>query len=370
MTIFHPDKPYNDLPLLPPDIELETHKVLKRCIDARAALAELRQAGEFIPDQSVLINTIPLLEAKSSSEIENVVTTADALFRYAYNGGPAADAATKETLRYRTALHTGYEKIKQRPLNTNTAIEICSTIRDVAMDIRKTPGTALANPVTGEIIYTPPDGESRIRGLMANWERFIHEDGNLDPLVRMAVMHYQFEAMHPFTDGNGRTGRVLNILYLVQQEILEIPVLYLSRYIIQNKVDYYRLLLGVTKKGAWEPWIVFMLKAVDDTARWTSSRIRLIRKLMQHTTDYVRNRGHGFYSAELIGVIFTQPYCRIGNLVEAGIAKRETASKYLKQLCEIGVLKEVKAGKEKFFIHPKFVQVLTEDIDSYTEYSQ
>ena len=222
MTAFHSDNPYNNLPLLPPDGELESQLVLKHCIEARAALAELKQAGRFLPDQSVLINTIPLLEAKSSSEIENIVTTADALFRYAHSGGAGADAPTRETIRYRTALHAGYKKVRQRPLGTNTAAEICSTILDLAMDIRKTPGTRLANPSTGEIIYTPPEGEARIRDLMANWERFIHEDGKLDPLVRLAVMHYQFEAIHPFTDGNGRTGRILNILYLIEQDLLEI----------------------------------------------------------------------------------------------------------------------------------------------------
>lgn len=370
MTTFNPNKPYNELPLLPPDAELEGQRVLKRCIDARAALAELKQAGRFLPDQSVLINTIPLLEAKSSSEIENIVTTTDALFRYAHTDGTGADAATKETLRYRTALHEGHEKVRLRPLNTNTAVEICSTIRGVTVDIRKTPGTRLTNPSTGEIIYTPPDSEARIRNLMANWEQFIHEDGKLDPLVRIAVMHYQFEAIHPFTDGNGRTGRILNILYLLEQDLLEIPVLYLSRYIIQKKSDYYRLLLGVTKKADWEPWIMFVLEAVDDTARWTSTRIESIRDLMEHTTEYVRNKGRSFYSAELIRVIFTQPYCRINHLVEADIAKRETASKYLKQLCDIGVLKEVEAGREKLFIHPKFVQVLTDDADHFTEYPE
>jgi len=370
MSTFRPDRPFNDLPLLPPAKEIETTQVLKKCIVAHRALAQLKQAGKLIPGQSVLINTIPLLEAQSSSAIENIVTTADALFRYAHDASTAADAATKETLRYRTALRAGYENIKQRPLSTRTAIEVCTAIRNVDMDIRRTPGTMLANQVTGEVIYTPPEGENRLRKLMQNWERFIHEQEQIDPLVRLAVMHYQFEAIHPFTDGNGRTGRVMNLLFLIEQDLLEIPVLYLSRYIIQHKDDYYRLLLEVTKQDAWEPWILFMLDAIGQTAAWTYARVLLIRQLMQHTADYIRARKPKIYSSELTDAIFIQPYCRIGNLVDTGIVKRETASKYLKQLCEIGVLEELKAGREKLFVHPKFIDVLTLDLAGITEYTR
>jgi len=368
MSTFRPDRPFNDLPLLPPANAIETNQVLKRCIDAHRALAELTQAGKFIPNQTVLINTIPMLEAQSSSAIENIVTTADALFRHADDTSTAADAATKETLRYRSALRAGYENLAQRPLSTKTAIEVCSAIRGVDMDIRRTPGTTLTNQATGEVIYTPPEGEPQLRNLMQNWERFIHEQEQIDPLVRMAVMHYQFEAIHPFTDGNGRTGRVMNLLFLIEHDLLEIPVLYLSRYIIQHKDDYYRRLLEVTKRDAWEPWILFMLEAIEQTATWTNARILLIRQLQQHTADYIRTQKPNLYSAELADAIFIQPYCRIGNLVEAGIAKRETASKYLKQLCDIGVLKEIKAGRDKLFVHPKFIKVLTQDTDDFTEY--
>lgn len=368
MSAFHPEKPYNDLPPLPPAVELETHRVLKKCIVAHRALAQLKQAGYLIPNQSVLINTIPLLEAQSSSAIENIVTTADTLFRHAHGAGTTADAATKETLRYRTALHAGYENLRQRPLSTGTAIDVCRTIRNVDIDIRRTPGTALANQVTGEVIYTPPEGENRLRELMQNWERFIHEEVKIDPLVRMAVLYYQFEAIHPFTDGNGRTGRVINLLFLIEQGLLDIPVLYLSRYIIQHRDDYYRLLLEVTQKNSWENWILFMLEAMEHTAAWTYARILLIQQLMQHTADYIRERKPKIYSAELTDAIFIQPYCRIGNLVDTGIVKRETASKYLQQLCEIGVLEELKAGREKLFVHPKFIDVLTLDLAGITEY--
>jgi len=247
---WHPEQPHNQLPQLPPAQELETRPVLKACIEARAALAELKQAAELIPNQAMLINTIPLLEAKDSSEIENIVTTTDRLFQYA-QGHDNADPATKEALRYRTALHQGFRSIKARPLCTATAVDVCRTLKGVAMDIRRTPGTQLANDRTGEVVYTPPEGEARLRDMLANWERFLHNQVDLDPLIRMAVGHYQFEAIHPFTDGNGRTGRVLNILYLIQEELLSLPILYLSRHVIAHKADYYRLLLSVTRDGAW-----------------------------------------------------------------------------------------------------------------------
>ncbi len=368
MSTFRPDKPFNDLPLLPPAKEIETNRILKDCIGAHRALAHLKQAGRLIPNQNALINTIPMLEAQSSSAIENIVTTADALFRHADDTSTAADAATKETLRYRTALRAGYENLSQRPLSTRTAIEVCSAIRGVDTDIRRTPGTALTNQATGEVIYTPPEGEPKLRDLMQNWERFIHEQEQIDPLVRMAVMHYQFEAIHPFTDGNGRTGRIMNLLFLIEHDLLEIPVLYLSRYIIQHKDDYYRRLLEVTTQDAWEPWILFMLEAIEQTATWTNARILLIRQLQQHTAEFIRARKPNLYSAELTDAIFIQPYCRIGNLVDTGLVKRETASKYLKQLCEIGVLEEIKAGRNKLFVHPKFIKVLTQDADAFTEY--
>lgn len=365
---WHPEKPYNDLPLLPPAIELETKAVLKRCISARAALAELKQAAELIPNQAMLINTIPILEAKDSSEIENIVTTTDRLFQYADSNDARADPATKEALRYRRALHEGWQAIAQRPVNTNMAESICSQIKGVNTTVRKVPGTALANDKTGEIISTPPVGEKVLRDLLANWERFLHEQPGLDPLVRMAVMHYQFEAIHPFTDGNGRTGRVLNILYLVQEELLTLPVLYLSRYIIANKSQYYSGLLAVTREQAWEAWLLYMLDAVESTARWTTQKIISIRDLADHTAKYVRKQLPRIYSRELIDVIFEQPYCRISNLVEAGIAKRQTASEYLKKLDNIGVLMEQQAGRERLFLQPKLIQLVTKDSNGFKRY--
>lgn len=366
--IWRPNQPYNQLPILPPGQEIESKVVLRACITARAALAELKQAAELIPNQTMLINTIPLLEAKDSSEIENIVTTTDQLFQHVHGDGQA-DHATKEALRYRTALNLGFHSLKDKPLCTATAVDICRTLKGADMDIRRTPGTQLSNDRTGEVIYTPPDGEARLRDLLANWERFLHNEAELDPLIRMAVGHYQFEAIHPFTDGNGRTGRVINILYLIQAQLLSLPILYLSRHIIAHKADYYRLLLDVTRDQAWEPWLLFMLRAVEDTSRWTTGKIAAIRKLAEHTTEHVRARLPKIYSRELVDVIFEQPYCRIGNLVDKGIAKRQTASSYLKDLVALGVLREVPYGKEKLFIHPKLMLLLTRDSNDFASYA-
>lgn len=361
------DAPFNDLPLLPPATDLETKPILKQCILARAALAELKQAAERIPNQGMLINTMPLLEAQASSEIENIVTTSDRLFQYRHDT-EAADAATKEALRYSQALFDGYRSLTQRPLSTRTAEQVCSIIKGIDMTIRRVPGTALARN-TGEVIYTPPVGEDLLRSLLANWERFIHEAKDLDPLIRMAVGHYQFEAIHPFTDGNGRTGRVLNSLFLIQENLLTLPILYLSRYIIQHKADYYRLLLEVTCEDSWEAWVLYILKGVEETAVWTTAKIDAIRSLSTHTVEYVRAKLPKVYSLELINVIFERPYCRIQNLVEAKIAERQAASRYLKQLVEIGVLEEQTLGREKLFLHPKFLRLLVRESNTFAEYS-
>lgn len=366
-ALWRPDQPHNQLPPLPPAHELESKAILKACITARAALAELKQAAELIPNQTMLINTIPLLEAKDSSEIENIVTTTDRLFQHA-QGEAQADAATKEALRYRTALHRGFLSLETRPLCTATAVEICRTLKGADMDIRRIPGTQLANDRSGEVVYTPPEGETNLRDLLANWERFLHNEAQLDPLVRMAVGHYQFEAIHPFSDGNGRTGRILNILYLIQQDLLRLPVLYLSRHIIANKADYYRLLLDVTREQAWEPWVLFMLKAVEATAQWTTAKIAAIRALAEHTTEFVRTQAPKIYTRELVDVIFEQPYCRIADLVEKGVAQRQAASRYLKELAALGVLREMTVGKEKLFIHPKLMTLLSLEGNQFTTY--
>ena len=353
------ETPYNDLPILPPDLErIETRSVLKACISARAAIAELKTAGELIPDQGLLINILPMLEAKDSSRIENIVTTSDQLFQYA-DRADGADPATKEALRYRTALYDGYTHLEDYPLCTNTAVDICTKLRAVQTDIRKTPGTVLRDQ-NNNVVYTPPVGEDSIRELLANWERFIHGDDDLDPLVKMAIAHYQFECIHPFPDGNGRTGRILNILYLIQSELLSLPILYLSRFILERRDDYYTLLRRVTEEGDWESWILFMLEAVESTSRWTTDKISIVRALMAETTEYVREKLPKIYTHELVQALFAQPYCRIDNLVERGVAKRQTASTYLKQLVEIGVLEEMSVGREKLYINTRLLQELNQ----------
>jgi Fic family protein len=359
-----PDEPYQGLPLLPPGVDLETSLVMRATIEARAALAELKQAIRLIPNPKVLVSSLPLLEAQASSEIENIVTTADELFRH-LDADAGASPATREALRYREALLEGYRALNEFPLTFGVAERICTRIKAIEMSPRKLPGTTIANRRTGEVIYTPPVGEALIRDLLSNWERFMHGEEVLDPLVRMAVAHYQFEAIHPFTDGNGRTGRILNSLFLVERRLLGAPVLYLSRYIIKNKVDYYRHLQGVTRDQDWEPWLLYILEAVEETSTWTLDKIEEIQRLIEETREYVRGHLPKTYSAELVNQLFERPYCRIRHLVDAGVAKRETASKYLKEIAGLGVLEEQLHGREKIFVNTRFLSLLTTEQMAY-----
>lgn len=370
MSEFDPKKPYNALPDLPPPAdEIETRAILRKCISARVALAELKQAAELIPNSSVLVNALPLLEARASSEIENIVTTTDKLFEYADIAEDKADAATKEALRYRSALYEGTKMVQRRMLTTDMAIQICSTVKGTELDLRSEPGTTLKNRMTGEVIYTPPVGQKLLQQKLDNWADFMQSHTEIDPLVRMAVQHYQFEAIHPFSDGNGRTGRIMNILFLVEHGLLDSPILYLSRYIIQHKAAYYRLLQKVTSEGDWAAWILFMLDGVEQTCTWTTDKIKAIRELMDHTAEYVQRQLPKIYSWELCALLFRQPYCRIQNLVEAGIAKRQTASVYLKELAQLGVLREIKSGRENLFVHPKYIELLTGEENVWVYYA-
>lgn len=359
-TTFDPKRPFNNLPNLPPAEDVETKTVLRHCIEARIALEELRVSSNLIPNPSVIIKSIPILEAQASSEIENIVSTTDRLFRYASDTTGRADPATKEALRYRTALWRGYEVLKQRPVSTSIAVEVCGTIKGVNLDVRKTPGTALLNESSNDVIYTPPEGQELLRSKLGNWERYIHEFEEIDPLIRLAVMHYQFEAIHPFIDGNGRTGRVLILLYLVDMGLLDIPVLCLSRHILQYKSRYYELLREVTVSGSWEAWIFFMLEAIRSTAKWTSAKIQCIRELVDATAATIRQQIPKIYSRELAEVIFENPYCRIRDVVEANIAQRQTASTYLKAMVTADILEEVKAGRENLYINPSFLKLLSD----------
>ncbi len=355
---FNRQLPYNDLPLLPPITELETKAVLKQAISANRVLANLRGLAAKIPNQGLLINSIVLQEARLSSEIENIVTTNDELYRAAANGDGKTDPHTKEVLRYREALYFGFKALRERPLNSNLFIELVQLIKQVDIGIRAIPGTALKNDL-GEVIYTPPVGEAVIRDKLANLEQFIHADDGLDPLVKMAVMHYQFEAIHPFPDGNGRTGRILNLLFLVEQQLLDIPVLFLSRYIITHRQEYYAGLRGVTEAQDWERWVLFMLKAVESTAQQTFEQVNRILALMEEVRERVQREAENIYSKDLVEAIFMQPYTKIAFLVEAGIAKRQTASRYLQTLAAMGVLREEQVGREKYYINDALFAELT-----------
>lgn len=355
---WRPDVPYDDLPGPPGTDQLETRAVLKAAIGANTALAQLDQAAASIPNPTVLINTIPLLEAQASSEIENIVTTTDALFRHFVNEA-GADSATKETLRYRRALRVGFERTLDRGLTTSTAAAVCSVIKGREMDLRALPGTRVANAVTGEIAYSPPEGRDLIAGKLSEWEKFVHADDGMDPLIRMAAAHYQFEAIHPFADGNGRTGRILNVLMLVDAGVLRQPLLYLSRYIIETKNEYYRLLLAVTAEDAWEEWILYILTGIEETSRETVRKIGAIRDLQDDFARRARLASKGGADFEFQSVLFEQPYCRITTVMDRCGVSRPTATSWLGSLAGAGLLVDLKVGRERLFVNRKFLELLT-----------
>ncbi|MGQ0625904.1 MAG: Fic family protein [Sporichthyaceae bacterium] len=355
---WNPDVPFNDLRALPPaGVDLEPKAVLKATIEARTALATLAQAGQLLPNPNILIHAVPLLEAQASSEIENIVTTADELFKHADSGG--GDHATKEALRYRSALFAGVESIRHRPLTAGTAALICSHLQGRDMAVRAVPGTRIANPATREIVYAPPEGADIIREKLSAWERFIHAADDLDPLVRMAVAHYQLEAIHPFHDGNGRTGRVINILMLIQAGLLHDPILYLSRAIFARKNDYYRLLRAVTAEGAWVDWILYMLDAVHESATSTTRKISAIRDCQDDIAERARASTQGRRDAQFLAGLFEQPYSRISAVATRCNVSRQTASSWLHALVAAGLLRDVKVGRELLFVNHEFLNVLT-----------
>jgi len=353
--------PYNDLPDLPPLIDVETPAVLKTAIRANKAMAELRVSGHLIPNQTILIQALGLSEAKLSSEIENIVTTNDDLYRAFADHSVNIDPQTKEVLFYKDALWHGYYalKNKKRLLTTPLFEELVQILKNNSEGIRKTFGTKLMNP-RGEVVYTPPEGEEVIRQKLSNLEKFLYANDSLDPLIKMAIIHYQFEAIHPFSDGNGRTGRILNILFLIEQGLLDIPVLYLSRYIISNKTQYYQGLRNVTENNAWESWVLYLLQGLEQMALLTREKILAIHQLINQTADFVRTKLPRIYSKDLIEVVFQSPYCKIAFLEKAGISKRQTASTYLQQLESIGVLRSLKQGRDTYYINDSFLKLLSD----------
>lgn len=359
---FNCDLPFNDLPPLPPAVDLESIPVLKAVTKASRALAELKGRTHSLPNPAILLNTIALQEARVSSEIENLFTTNDELYRGLSSDAPDVSPHTKEVLHYNEAIWLGARLLEERPIfTTNLFIQLVQAIKHNNAGIRAQTGTRIQNPDTAQVVYTPPEGEDIIREKLANLETFCNDstDG-LDPLVKLAVIHYQFEAIHPFYDGNGRTGRILLILFLRFTGLLDHPVLFLSRYIIGRKNDYYRLLREVTEKEAWEPWLLYMLDAVRQTAEETSERIREIQTLLDTMLTEGKERlSSRTFSKELIELLFYRPYAKIRFVEEAGIAKRVTASRYLHELAEEGFVTPVKVGTEMIFINHRLIELVS-----------
>lgn len=354
----HPDRPYQDLPALPPRHDVETPAVLKATVSASRALARLDGACKRLPDPTMLINLVPLMEAQASNEIENIVTTNDELFKAAHGALAQPTPQIKEALRYREALRAGFDSLTTRPLTTQTAINICAHIHGRPAIIRNAPGTYIGNPATGRRIYTPPEGRDVILDHLSAWERFLHADHGLDPLVVMALAHYQFEAIHPFFDGNGRTGRVLNMLVLIETGLLELPILHLSGHIMRHKDEYYERLNAVTCNDAWQPWLIFMLAGVESTAQWTLDLIEATDGLRASMERDIRLTNPKLPAQDLTRLLFTQPYLRIDNVVDAGLAQRQTASRWLTDIADLGFLTKEKIGRNVVYINDRLLNAL------------
>lgn len=347
------------IPSLPLNGAIETSRVLKKAIAANKAIAELKGLAQTIPNQAILLNTLSIQEAKDSSEVESIVTTHDELFQYDKKSADFSPA-TKEVYRYNEALFHGFRALKTRPITNNLLIEISCIITGRDAGFRNVPGTTLKNE-QGEVVYTPPQHLAEISKYMDNLEQFINKPkmSDMDPLVKMAILHHQFESIHPFFDGNGRTGRILNILYLISQGLLDIPILYLSRYITKNKAQYYQLLQKVRDEGAWEAWILFLLDALESTAKQTISTIEGIQKLMAEYKQIFREKEPKLYSHELMNTLFSHPYTKIEFIVASTKVSRLTASKHLKRLIDIGLLELKKHKNTNYYINTKLLSLFT-----------
>lgn len=351
-------------PILPLDQlesgRFDTPRILKKLAMASRRLAELKGVAATIPNQGILINTLGLQEAKDSSEIENIVTTHDDLFKGDEAIQDPSDPATKEVLRYRQALYRGFLLVREHGLLTlNHMLQIQEVLEENRAGLRKVPGTALKNPNTGEVVYTPPQSAQDVQRLMGELERFINGDVSFDadPLVKMCLIHHQLESIHPFYDGNGRTGRILNVLYLVKEGLLEIPVLYLSSYIVRTKGEYYRLLQAVRDEDAWEDWVMYMLDAVEQTAHQTIQMIHAIKEALQSYKHRIRAK-HRFYSQDLINNLFTHPYTRIEYVERDLKVSRLTATRYLDLLAADGFLLKQKKGRGSYYINTALTAIL------------
>ncbi|EDY82934.1 Fic protein family [Verrucomicrobiia bacterium DG1235] len=343
--------------------ELETAKVLRQLARSHRQIAELKGAAGTIPNESILIDTLALQEAKDSSEIENIITTQDELYQGDSESARYPSVAAREVHHYSKALKTGFDRIRKKQfLRLNDVLAIQNTLLDSRVGLRSVAGTVLKNQLTGAVVYEPPQDRDEIERLMANLLEYFHledDETQIDPLIRMALLHHQFESIHPFYDGNGRTGRILNLLFLALHNLLDLPVLYLSRYIVRNKADYYQLLQSARDKADWEDWVLYMLKAVESTARETLAQVKGIRELMASTKSRLRTQLPKLYSQDLLNNLFRHPYTKI-EFVERDLSvSRPTAMKYLSQLDEYGIVKKVKIGRTNFYINQDLCTLLT-----------
>lgn len=352
--------PHYILDKLPPAREkVETIKILRQTNKSTAALAELKGIAKTIPNQAMLINAIVLQEAKDSSEIENIITTQDELYKALSVNKTSISSETKEVVNYRTAIFQGFDLAKfQGFIKVNDIVRIQQELIDNTAGIRSTPGTVLKNDKTGEVVYTPPQDKTEILDLLSNFIIHFNQKDDLSPLINLAILHHQFESIHPFYDGNGRTGRILNILYLILNELIDVPILYLSSYIIDNKPEYYRLLNQTNRTGEWEEWIIFMLKAIESTSKDTIRRITNIKNLLDLTIIKVQEMAPKIYRKELVELLFEQPYSKIEFVVNKLGVERKAASRYLKELEDIGVLESQKVGRETLYINRELIEIL------------
>jgi Fic family protein len=349
------------IPNLPFSTEIETKPVLKKLAAARSALAELKGAASGIPNESILISTLSLQEAKDSSAIENIITTHDELYQADTFAKQFASTAAKEVHSYAQALRNGFEIVKEKGfISNNQILQIQSLIEENSAGFRKLPGTALKNEQTGETVYTPPQHQDEIISLMRNLEQFINDDTlcDWDPLVKMAVIHHQFESIHPFYDGNGRTGRIINILYLVKEGLLHLPILYLSRYINQHKAEYYKLLQKVRTENVWHEWVLYMLASIEETSLQTIQQIHGIKNIMLQHKQKLRGELPKIYSQDLLNNIFRHPYTKIDFVMMDLEVSRPTATKYLDELVTIGLLQKEKLGKESYYVNKDLFDLL------------
>jgi Fic family protein len=346
---------------LPLNIDVETKKILKALPSAHAALAELKGIASTIPNQNILINTLGLQEAKDSSAIENIITTHDDLYKSGLNLDAFKSLDAKEVQNYISALKKGFELITKNGILTNkTILQIQEVLEDNNAGFRKLPGTALKNAATGETIYTPPQDYEEIMRLMANLERYINDSSlqDCDPLIKMAIIHFQFESIHPFYDGNGRTGRIINILYLIIEKLQNLPILYLSNYIIKHKSEYYKFLQKVRDENLWEDWILFMIKGAEETAKETIELIKKIKNVMLDYKHQLRDN-YKFYSQDLLNNLFKHPYTKIEFVVNDLGVSRLTAANYLNKLSDDGMLRKDKLGTGNFYINERLFELLT-----------